>query len=78
MGILLKGTTPVFLLLLLLTILNSSCCGARTMGTLNARPAAAKNSSGAYLGLLPRAIPIPPSGPSKRHDSVGAQSHRSP
>ncbi|KAF6154891.1 hypothetical protein GIB67_018328 [Kingdonia uniflora] len=32
---------------------------------------------GLYFGFLPKAMPIPPSGPSKQHNSIGLQSRQS-
>nr|DAD39999.1 TPA_asm: hypothetical protein HUJ06_014322 [Nelumbo nucifera] len=33
---------------------------------------------GYFFGFLPKAMPIPPSGPSKQHNNIGLQNRQSP
>ncbi|EHA8590241.1 Protein IDA-LIKE 2 [Cocos nucifera] len=76
MGRLRRGSTLLVWLLLLL-LLASCCQGSRSMQVFKKRPMESRNS-GYYFGFLPRGVPIPPSGPSKQHNSIGFESHGSP
>ncbi|KAF8715548.1 hypothetical protein HU200_027207 [Digitaria exilis] len=62
------------LLVLLLVLLPPSCQASRELQPFKGRPleAGAPNS---FLGFLPRR-PVPPSGPSRQHNSVGLESQR--
>ncbi|KAK8448789.1 hypothetical protein SEVIR_7G102501v4 [Setaria viridis] len=63
------------LLVLLLALLLPSCCQAsRGLQPFKGRPleGGAPNN---FLGFLPRG-PVPPSGPSRQHNSVGLESQR--
>ncbi|KAG0533308.1 hypothetical protein BDA96_04G182200 [Sorghum bicolor] len=64
----------VFLVLLLLV---PSCCQAtRGMQPFRGKPLEA-GSANHFLGFLPRG-PVPPSGPSRQHNSIGAQDQSHP
>ncbi|XWS24994.1 hypothetical protein CRYUN_Cryun27aG0032400 [Craigia yunnanensis] len=39
-------------------------------------PKSHQNSPRSFFGALPKAMPIPPSGPSKKHNDIGLQSSR--
>ncbi|KAJ8470365.1 hypothetical protein OPV22_024708 [Ensete ventricosum] len=74
MGLLSKGSISLVILILLLV----SCCdGSRTMHAWYQTPAG-KKKSGGFFEFLPRAMPIPPSGPSKRHNSIGLHGQTTP
>ncbi|CAL5027573.1 unnamed protein product [Urochloa decumbens] len=62
------------LLLLLLVLLPSSCQASRGLQPFKGRPleGGAPNN---FLGFLPRG-PVPPSGPSRQHNSVGLESQQ--
>ncbi|KAI0494480.1 hypothetical protein KFK09_024618 [Dendrobium nobile] len=63
------------LLLLLLLAASSLCSGARKVQDFNnLQPGSSQRNPSLFFGFLPRAMPIPPSGPSKQHNSVGLQS----
>ncbi|PKA61539.1 Protein IDA-like 2 [Apostasia shenzhenica] len=61
----------LLLLLLLLLLLPLLTAGVRNVQVLNSRRPA---NPQIFNGFLPRAMPIPPSGPSKQHNSVGLES----
>lgn len=69
MGQLSKSSIVVFLLLCFV----SSCChGSRdVMRDFYAEQAVPAREFGSFLGFLPKGAPIPPSGPSKRHNPIG-------
>ncbi|CAL9194807.1 unnamed protein product [Musa hybrid cultivar] len=74
MGLLSKGSISLVILILFLV----SCCdGSRTMHAWYQNPAG-KKTSGGFFEFLPRAMPIPPSGPSKRHNSIGLHGQTTP
>ncbi|KAJ4814090.1 Protein IDA-LIKE 2 [Rhynchospora pubera] len=74
MGHVSRSTATVCWILLIVVLLMSSCNGARSMQPFEGKPL--KQSSGYFFGFLPRAMPIPPSGPSRQHNSIGFdQSH---
>ncbi|KAG6626039.1 hypothetical protein I3843_15G017200 [Carya illinoinensis] len=66
------------LTLLMLTVVASQTNGPRhdhstQVFKVKPRP---QNPPQEFLGFLPKAWPIPPSGPSKKHNSIGLQSSR--
>ncbi|KAL6276815.1 hypothetical protein ACE6H2_020416 [Prunus campanulata] len=71
---------PVILLVcLFLTFIFTNlgnCHASRTAQVFKLRPK--YQHSGHYLGFLPRRIPIPASGPSRKHNDIGLRSWRSP
>lgn len=70
---------PLILLVWLLAILFlfGHCEGSRTtQQVFKIKPKS--QFSGHFLGFLPRRIPIPASGPSRKHNDIGLQSWRSP
>jgi len=69
---------PVLLLLLLLLLaVAPSCCQAtRGMQPFKGKPLG-RGTANHFLGFLPRG-PVPPSGPSRQHNSIGAQDQSHP
>ncbi|KAI0528615.1 hypothetical protein KFK09_001157 [Dendrobium nobile] len=68
---LLRRTLGLTLLLLLLA---SSCChGTRNMEAFNSRWPELPRNPKFFFGFLPKAMPTPPSGPAKQHNSAGLQ-----
>jgi len=70
---------PVLLLLLLLLLLvvAPSCCQAtRGMQPFKGKPLG-RGTANHFLGFFPRG-PVPPSGPSRQHNSIGAQDESHP
>ncbi|KAG6475776.1 hypothetical protein ZIOFF_065005 [Zingiber officinale] len=64
--------------LLLLLLLFVSCShGSSDRRGLRVSSIAKKNP-GYLTGFLPRGVPIPPSGPSKKHNSIGLQNKATP
>ncbi|KAJ6930792.1 hypothetical protein NC652_014342 [Populus alba x Populus x berolinensis] len=64
--------------LLLITSSASHTCGARQSQIFKMMKPNSQNSSpSTFMGFLPKGIPIPPSGPSKRHNDIGLQSSKS-
>ncbi|OEL31829.1 hypothetical protein BAE44_0007152 [Dichanthelium oligosanthes] len=65
------------LVLLLLLLLVPSCCQAtRGMQPFKGKPLD-RGTANHFLGFLPRG-PVPPSGPSRQHNSIGAQDQSHP
>lgn len=65
-------------LLLLLFLLFVSCShGSSDSKGLRVR-SIAKRTPGYLMGFLPRGVPIPPSGPSRKHNSIGLQNKAQP
>ncbi|KAH7685522.1 hypothetical protein IHE45_04G044700 [Dioscorea alata] len=62
-------------LLMVLFHLFLFCNGSRehigVIPTMKLPPSSHKDTSGFHFVTLPRAVPIPPSGPSRRHNSIG-------
>ncbi|KAG5529145.1 hypothetical protein RHGRI_029726 [Rhododendron griersonianum] len=53
------------------------CHGSRSTNVMfNVNPRS--QNSGQFLGFLPRSIPIPVSGPSRKHNDIGLKSWKSP
>ncbi|CAD5178591.1 unnamed protein product [Musa acuminata subsp. malaccensis] len=59
-------------LLLILLLLVSCCHGSRDIEVYKERYGGMRNP-GYFMGFLPRGVPIPPSGPSRQHNSIGLQ-----
>ncbi|KAB1210294.1 Protein IDA-LIKE 2 [Morella rubra] len=70
------GRGPVVRLIWLLFFILGHCHGARTTNVFKLEPKS--QYSGHFLGFLPRRIPIPVSGPSRKHNDIGLKSWRSP
>ncbi|KAL5212673.1 hypothetical protein ABZP36_023520 [Zizania latifolia] len=64
------------LLVLLLLVVASSCEASRGMQPFKGKPLD-RGSSNNFFGFLPRG-PIPPSGPSRQHNAIGAEDHGNP
>ncbi|PKA47015.1 Protein IDA-like 4 [Apostasia shenzhenica] len=62
------------LLLFLLLLTASSCCHSNggVQESSSSRPPQPADSR-FFFGFLPRAMPVPPSGPSRQHNAVGLQ-----
>lgn len=68
-------------LFLLFILLVGQAHGSRNSQVFKVRPIKSQNSSGHdnFSGFLPKGMPIPPSGPSKKHNDIGLQtSQKSP
>ncbi|XP_031473019.1 protein IDA-LIKE 2 [Nymphaea colorata] len=70
------GNDKNAILLVLLLGFLVCCHGSRPMQSFSAKPKSGR--VGSFLGYLPKATPIPPSGPSRQHNGVGLQSRSSP
>ncbi|KAJ1279429.1 hypothetical protein BS78_04G155900 [Paspalum vaginatum] len=68
----------LFVIVFLLLLQVPSCCeaAARGMQPFKGRPLE-RGGANHFLGFLPRAT-VPPSGPSRQHNSIGAQDQRHP
>ncbi|KDP43021.1 hypothetical protein JCGZ_25207 [Jatropha curcas] len=65
----------VLWLLLLISFVADSHCSRQTASTQIFKfKAKNHNSPRTFFGFLPKAMPIPPSGPSKKHNDIGLQS----
>lgn len=64
-------------LFLMFTFIVQLCHGSRTTNVFKIKPKS-QYSTGHFLGFLPRHLPIPASGPSRKHNNLGLQSWRSP
>ncbi|KAK9038520.1 hypothetical protein V6N11_023382 [Hibiscus sabdariffa] len=76
-----RQLVPLLLLwlLLMLTFNVSHCHGSRATATNNVFKIEPKSPYvGHFVGFLPRHLPIPSSGPSRKHNDIGLQSRRSP
>ncbi|CAA7405318.1 unnamed protein product [Spirodela intermedia] len=73
MGQVERGSTLVLLLVLLVC----RCHGSRNSQSLQVAPARTRNSE-VFMGFLPKAMPLPPSGPSRQHNVVGLRSQQAP
>ncbi|KAK9012709.1 hypothetical protein V6N11_040747 [Hibiscus sabdariffa] len=76
-----RQLVPLLLLWLLLTLTFnvSHCHGSRATATNNVFKIEPKSPYvGHFVGFLPRHLPIPSSGPSRKHNDIGLQSRRSP
>ncbi|KAE7998278.1 hypothetical protein FH972_002837 [Carpinus fangiana] len=76
MGVCKRPLARLLWLFLLFIFILGHCHGSRTTSVFKFKP----NSqfSGHFLGFLPRRIPIPASGPSRKHNDIGLKSWRSP
>ncbi|WOL11880.1 hypothetical protein Cni_G20644 [Canna indica] len=70
----------IAVLLLLLLLLLVSCCraAARETQVFKAKAPLGRRGAGFFMGFLPKAVPIPPSAPSKQHNSVGTERRIAP
>ncbi|KAH0453539.1 hypothetical protein IEQ34_017863 [Dendrobium chrysotoxum] len=64
----------IFLLLLLSGSLHSQA--SKNAKDMKSQEPEASRNHHLYFGFLERAMPVPPSGPSKQHNSVGLQNRR--
>lgn len=77
-----KGSAMVTLLLLL--AMAACCCSSASRlmhGPVDQYSMAVRRTakpSAAFSGFFPKAMPIPPSGPSKKHNSIGLRWQRAP
>ncbi|XVE83311.1 hypothetical protein DITRI_Ditri16bG0078700 [Diplodiscus trichospermus] len=71
------GRQLVLLLWLFLTFtFIVHCHGSRATSVFRIKPKS--QYTGHFMGFLPRHLPIPASGPSRKHNDLGLQSWRSP
>ncbi|XVF58728.1 hypothetical protein PTKIN_Ptkin07bG0090200 [Pterospermum kingtungense] len=63
-------------LFLIFTFLVYHCHCSRTTNVFKINPKS--QYTGHFLGFLPRHLPIPASGPSRKHNNLGLQNWRSP
>ncbi|XVF37137.1 hypothetical protein REPUB_Repub19eG0119900 [Reevesia pubescens] len=66
----------LWLLLLLFIFLVQAHGSSRYSHMFKLKPRSYQNSPRSFFGALPKAMPIPPSGPSKQHNDIGLQSSR--
>lgn len=76
MGLCRRPLVRLIWLFLLLVFIVGSCHGSRVTNVFKFKPKS--QYSGHFLGFLPRRIPIPASGPSRKHNDIGLKSYRSP
>lgn len=71
---------PILLLwlLLLVVFIIGDCHGSRSSRIHDTTFKPKPQNSGHFLGFLPKRMPIPASGPSRKHNDIGLQSWRSP
>ncbi|XP_058087571.1 uncharacterized protein LOC131234669 [Magnolia sinica] len=69
--------TRLIIVVFILVACNTRCDGSRRSERFYVKPGSSKEV-GYLFGFFPRAVPIPPSGPSKQHNAVGLLSHQSP
>ncbi|KAL5715017.1 hypothetical protein ACHQM5_016906 [Ranunculus cassubicifolius] len=62
------------ILLILVFILGGSRSCHAASNVVEIKPKPPRHSNGFFYGYLPKAMPIPPSGPSKQHNSIGLES----
>jgi hypothetical protein len=76
-----KPPWRLVLAFLILMLVVPSCCQAtaraRGMQPFRGRPLMEPGSANRFLGFFPRG-PVPPSGPSRQHNSIGAQDQSHP
>ncbi|WCJ43394.1 hypothetical protein M5689_024135 [Euphorbia peplus] len=65
---------------LLIFVASSHCSRHKIQAHTLMKQLKPKSQSTALFGFLPKAMPIPPSGPSREHNGIGLQStiHQSP
>ncbi|EOY16668.1 Inflorescence deficient in abscission-like 2, putative [Theobroma cacao] len=67
----------LWLLILVFIFLFGQAHGSsRNSHMFKVNPKSHRNSPRSFFGALPKAMPIPPSGPSKKHNDIGLQSSR--
>ncbi|OAY58429.1 hypothetical protein MANES_02G177000v8 [Manihot esculenta] len=69
-----KSHLVLVLWLLLLASFVSHSHGSRQSSQFFKNKAESQNPPRNFFGFLPKAMPIPPSGPSKNHNDIGLQS----
>ncbi|XVE60156.1 hypothetical protein DITRI_Ditri05aG0105100 [Diplodiscus trichospermus] len=67
---------PWLLLLLFIFLFGQAYYGSssRYSHIFKVNPKSHQNSPRSFFGALPKTMPIPPSGPSKKHNDIGLQS----
>ncbi|KAJ4838239.1 hypothetical protein Tsubulata_011306 [Turnera subulata] len=66
----------VLCLFLMIILLVGQCHGSRATNVVNFKPK--PQLRGHFLNFLPRHLPIPASGPSRKHNEIGLQGWKSP
>ncbi|KAL2232250.1 UNVERIFIED_CONTAM: Protein IDA-LIKE 2 [Sesamum indicum] len=70
------GNRPQILPILILFLFIFACDhanGARHTQFLKVKPQTHKSPASDFFGFLPKGVPIPPSGPSNRHNGIGVE-----
>ncbi|CAK7346806.1 unnamed protein product [Dovyalis caffra] len=67
----------VWLVLLLTSSVSHTYGSRQTQIFKMIKPNSQNSSPSTFSGFLPKGMPIPPSGPSKRHNGIGLQSSKS-
>ncbi|CAN1199294.1 Protein IDA-LIKE 4 [Linum perenne] len=68
----------VFLIMVLLLLVRGSHGGRTSTNGFRVRDEGGRGGRGHFSNFLPRHLPIPTSGPSRRHNEIGLQAWRSP
>ncbi|WOL18790.1 hypothetical protein Cni_G27587 [Canna indica] len=72
-----KGSILVVLIIVLLLCMHASCKEIKEAASSRPKKTTT-TTSGDFVGFLPRSMPVPPSAPSKRHNSIGLSGRRTP
>ncbi|PIM98563.1 hypothetical protein CDL12_28952 [Handroanthus impetiginosus] len=71
------GKKPQILLIFLMFLIICTCdhasCARHTQ-FFKVKPLIRNTPNSTYFGFLPKGVPIPPSGPSRRHNGFGVES----
>ncbi|CAJ1953054.1 unnamed protein product [Sphenostylis stenocarpa] len=70
-----RNVHALLMLLLLLAYLVGTSYGSRHTQVFNMQPKS-QGLSRNFFGFLPKAMPLPPSGPSRQHNSIQLQNSR--
>ncbi|KAJ7945272.1 Protein IDA-LIKE 2 [Quillaja saponaria] len=76
MGLCRRPLVLLLWLLLFICITVDHCHGSRTTNVFEVNPK--PQYIGHFFGFLPRRMPIPYSGPSRKHNDIGLKNWRSP
>ncbi|KAH6782528.1 hypothetical protein C2S53_004066 [Perilla frutescens var. hirtella] len=66
---------PILLVLCIFLFSSNGANGGRHTQFMKVKPPsrASPSSADTFYGFLPKGVPIPPSGPSRRHNSIGLE-----
>lgn len=73
-----RSVVLVWLCFLLISVMSISSHGARDMQVFKEKPPCGRRNFGYFMGYLPKAMPIPPSAPSKQHNAIGLEKNATP